>query len=238
MFNIINTTKTSTFDPINYVKSRMEKPMVQEEIIPAQPPQGHFEYSDMNRLSQIVNAIGEQESFLLQDSAGNYYKPKTKEERYAYQNPYSQAIGYYQVEPKTLKDLAPKYLGRNVTVEEFRKNPNLQDQLIRNTMKAWLSDKYTSTGKKYRLTEEEAIKAWNIGMKGLTDQLTDEKKRKKADDYLNNVYRFLPKQEEKKPEWKELQPVNKKKKEEKKPNVVVGAIANLIKKMSTKDETV
>ena len=120
----------------------------------------------------IAELIGKHETKFLQNSKGNYYQPKSAEETYSYQQPFSGALGRYQVEPPTLKDYSKMYLGRQINPKEFLGSSQLQDQFIRNRLADWK--------KRFNLTEDQVIKAWNVGLNGDFES-------EKANKYLANV---------------------------------------------------
>lgn len=71
-----------------------------------------------------------------------------EEKRYSYNKPsgiklFGRDLGKYQVTDAELKTYAKRYLGRNVTSDEFLKNPKLQDEYMDNKIKYLREQGYT-----------------------------------------------------------------------------------------------
>ncbi len=129
-----------------------------------------------NKTKSIVKAIGDYETESLQLADGSFIKPKSIGETYSYVHPFSRDLGRYQVSPPTLETYSKLYLGRQVTVEEFLENPELQDKFV----EKMISDRKDRFG----LTDEEVIKAHNVGLNGDFDSSI-------AKEYLERVSEFL-----------------------------------------------
>lgn len=138
---------------------------VKEKVNPTKKKESSLINKNLGRPKQereryyldITKAIGDHETDVLFDKNNKPYKPKSIEETYSYQNPFSKAIGRYQIEPDTLESYSRKYLGRLVSAEELRNSPELQDEFVYEGIKDRMSQ---------GLTKEEAIKSWNRGMNG------------------------------------------------------------------------
>lgn len=83
-------------------------------------------------------------------------------------------LGSYQVNPETLKTYADEVFGRQVSQDEFLSDPQLQEQFA-----PWLWKHLLDLG----FTEEEAVKAWNLGVNGVNNPA----KRKIGDEYYKKV---------------------------------------------------
>lgn len=83
-------------------------------------------------------------------------------------------LGSYQINPETLKTYADEVFGRQVSQDEFLSNPQLQEQFA-----PWLWKHLLDLG----FTEEEAIKAWNLGVNGVNNP----DKQKIGDEYYKKV---------------------------------------------------
>ena len=70
-----------------------------------------------------------------QESGGNYGAVNSR----------TGASGKYQIMPGNIGPWSQQYLGRRVSVDEFRRNPQLQDQLARAVLKSYY-DKYGARG--------------------------------------------------------------------------------------------
>lgn len=77
-----------------------------------------------------------------------YNESRGVENPYTFNKPsgvkeYGNDLGKYQVTEATLKRLAKRYLGREVTTQEFLNSPQLQEEFMRNRVRAQINMGYT-----------------------------------------------------------------------------------------------
>lgn len=168
MWNSIKTGLKKTLDPL--------MPARRWEFVNPQPLDHPVKPIDQFGPDNLAKAIGSHETETLYDNNNKPYKPKDDAERYSYVQPFSKAIGYYQVEEPTLATYAPKVLGRTVTTEEFRNNRELQDLFARKYLEHLI--------KNVKLTPKQAVIAWNRGING-------DPNSQDAKDYWDKVNRYL-----------------------------------------------
>ena len=101
------------------------------------------------------------------------YKPFVSDkEKYEYVRPNSGHLGYYQVDPETLKTYADDIFDRDVSIKEFLSSSKLQDEFIHGIIQRWRDE---------GMDDDEIIKRWNQGRNKNLDETTDD------EDYLMKV---------------------------------------------------
>jgi hypothetical protein len=135
MFNFINATKYLEFDPIQKVlkASNLYNPEVvkPEESAPIVGYQSEEKYDqkEINRIKETIKYM---------ESRGEGAKGEGQD--YSFSQPsgieaFGDALGAYQITEAKLRENSRRFLGKNITKDEFLNNPELQDKYIESQIK-------------------------------------------------------------------------------------------------------
>ncbi len=129
MFDIVDTTEHFIFDPIKKVLSKLS---MKPTPVPAQQLQKNpiITYQSKNQYPQEQIEAAKQ-AIKYMETRGEAAKGTGKDYsfyRYSGDPTLGDALGAYQITETTLKDNAKKFLGRNVSRQEFLNKPEMQDK--------------------------------------------------------------------------------------------------------------
>lgn len=130
MFNIIDTTEHFIFDPIKKVLSKISAKPTVAMPEPQENPINTYQSIKQYPQKEIESA----------KQAIKYMETRGEKNPYSFSQPsgvkeLGEAMGAYQITEAKLKENAKKFLGRNVSKQEFLNNPELQDKFVESEIK-------------------------------------------------------------------------------------------------------
>jgi hypothetical protein len=174
MFNFLGATQYLTFNPVNKLLSTFNKNEVKKEDILVKEYQSQNEH-DTNDISAIKDTIkymetrGEAAKGVGKDYS--FYQPSGVKEL-------GDALGAYQITEAKLRENGKRFLGKNVTKDEFLNSPELQDKYIESEIKYLLDSGFKVNS---------LFSAHRGGWSDLRRSAT-EKRNKKYQQYMNEAF--------------------------------------------------
>lgn len=98
-------------------------------------------------------------------------------------NPYESVgptgdVGKYQASPATIAAWSKPWLGKKMTTEEFKKDPDAQERFF---------NEFINVKNKYDVSDEDAAIMWHRGWGVLGFNESFEQKKKRLEEYLNDI---------------------------------------------------